>query len=189
MRKLVSLAFVSVVLFFGGCSQKQSVLYIQNQNICTSPKATLYLSDLSVQNHAKTFNITKDEIKLSLVKSLRETNCYNVVLEERDLKFLDDSFEFILLANAEIFQEKNIVSENLIKKEQSEKLLFSIALKAINQTKSIQANANSQIISSREKYFGVERGVDVEGDKQNLLRTANKKVSIVLNDALGKLEK
>ncbi len=187
MRVFNILIFVMGVLFFSGCSEKQSVLYIQNQALCQAPNATLYLSDVDVANHSQSFNITKEQITLALAQALSETNCYKVVLQNRDVFSLQSDDEFVLNVKADIYQDSKVVSENFFKKEQSENLTLVLNLDAKNSLKNVRANAKSELSISKERYFGVERGANIEADRANLLRTATKKVSISLTNGFRQL--
>ena len=65
-------------LFFSGCVDKKNVIFIDNMGLCSKSMATLYINSVEMQNNSQTFNVTKDEVTLSLINSLKETNCFVV---------------------------------------------------------------------------------------------------------------
>lgn len=187
MRELVGLAFLATVVLFNGCAEKKRVIFIENRGLCQSPNTTLYVKDVTVQNNSKTFNITPNEVKLSLAEALSETNCYRVQLADKDASSLENSNEYVLSTKVDIYQDKEVVEENLFKKEEKEKITMFIALSANNNGNKVLANAKSELSIDKAKYLGVEKGVDERGDKDLILNTATKKVSIALKEGFSKL--
>lgn len=187
MKGLATLVFLASVVLFSGCAEKKRVIYIDNRALCKAPTATLYVKDVAIQNNSKTFNITTNEVKLSLAEALSETNCYVVKLEDRDASSLENTNEYVLSTKVDIYQEKDVIEENIFKKEEKEKITMLIALIANNNGNKVLANAKSELSIDKAKYLGVEKGVDERGDKELILNTATKKVSIALKEGFSKL--
>lgn len=180
--------FLAFMLLFSGCAEKKRVIYIPNRGLCQSPTTTLYINDVNIQNHSRTFNISANEVKLSLADALSETNCYKVLLANADASSLQSEDEYVLDTVVDMYQDKNVVEENIFKKEEKEKLTMFISLVARNNGNKVSANAKSELFIDKAKYLGVERGVDERGDKDLILNTATKKVSMALREGFLKLK-
>lgn len=176
-------------LFFSGCVDKKSTLMIHNMGLCEGTIATLYLNDVEIQNNSQTFNITHDELTISLVNALRETNCFNIstskIDNEETLKSKDD---FLLDVKVSLSQEKEVVKKNLFKKDEKENLLMTISLIANNKTITVSANAKSELTIDKSKILGFKTTEDAAVDKQIILKNATKKVSIALHNGFLKLK-
>ncbi|MDQ1263864.1 MAG: hypothetical protein QG559_865 [Campylobacterota bacterium] len=188
MKLIIPSVFISLFLLFSGCAEKKKVIYIENRGLCQSPATTLYIHDVTIENNSKTFNISANEIKLSLADSLSETNCYKVQLADKDASSLENENEYVLNSKVSIFQDKEVVEENIFKKEEKERITLFIALTANNNGKKVYANAKSELLTDKSKILGVEKGVDAQGDKEMILKSATKKVSIALTDGFSKLK-
>lgn len=189
MRRFTG-AFLLILAMFltTGCQDKKRVIYIENRSLCQAPIATLYLKDIAVYNNSQTFNLSANEIKLSLAESLTQTNCYKVILADKDPSLLESEDEFVLNTKADIYQEKVTTNENLFKKEQKENITLMLSLSATSGFgKKVVASATSELAIDKAKYFGIEKGVDERGDKELVLKTATKKASIALRDGFSKL--
>lgn len=187
MKGFATLVFLASVVLFSGCAEKKRVIYIDNRALCQAPMATLYIKDVTIQNNSKTFNITPNEVKLSLAEALSETNCYKVQLADKDASSLENVNEYVLSTKVDIYQEKDVIEENIFKKEEKEKITMFIALSANNNGNKVLANAKSELSIDKSKILGVEKGVDERGDKELILNTATKKVSIALKEGFSKL--
>ena len=176
-------------LFFSGCVDKKNVLFIDNMGLCTKSVATLYINSVEIQNNSQTFNITHDELTLSLVNALKETNCFVVSTSKMDSVYsLESKTDYLLDAKVSLSQDKEVVEENLFKKVEKEKLLMIISLQAHNKTTKVTANSKSELIIDKSKILGFKTQADAAGDKQTILKNATKKVSIALNDGFSRLQ-
>lgn len=180
------LAALSLSLLFSGCVEKKSVLYIDNVSLCSEPSVMLYLKDVSIKNNSRTFNIAPDEIKSSLINSLKETNCFGVA-SYRESQFMDSDRAFILNAQVMLTQEEEVVEKTLFKKEQEERIGVAITLQAFNDTKKVNASSKSELLIDKSKILGFKNERDVKGDSQTVLQNATKKVSVSLRDGFIKV--
>ena len=176
-------------LFFSGCVDKKSTLMINNMGICTKSVATLYINNIEMQNSSQTFNITQEELTLSLINALKETNCFVVSTSKVDnMDSLEYKGDYLLDVKVSLSQDKEVVEKNLFKKVEQEKLLMIISLLAHNKTSRVNANAKSELIIDKSKILGFKTEADPAGDKRTILKNATKKVSISLHDGFLKLQ-
>lgn len=175
-------------LFFSGCVDKKNVIFIDNMGLCTKPSVILHINDVEIQNNSQTFNITHDELTLSLINALKETNCFVVSTSKIDNEnSLESKSDYLLDAKVSLSQDKQVIEENLFKKVEKEKLLMIVSLLAHNKTSRVSANAKSELIIDKSKILGFKTEADTVGDKRAILKNATKKVSISLNDGFLKL--
>lgn len=173
-------------LLFTGCVEKKSILHIDNLNLCSEPVAMLYIKDVSIKNNARTFNIAPDEIRNSLINSLKETNCFGVS-SYKESQFMDSDRAFILNAQVTLSQEEIVVEKTLFKKEQEERIGVAITMQAFNDTKKVNASSKSELLIEKSKVLGFKNERDVMGDSQTVLQNATKKVSVSLRDGFIKI--
>lgn len=174
-------------LFFSGCVDKKSVIFIDNMGLCTKSVATLYINSVDVQNNSQTFNATADEITLSLVDALKETNCFVVSSSKIGSVHSLESNEYLLDVKANLSQDREVTDKNIFKKVEKEQLLMTISLLAHNKTTRVTANSKSELMIDKSKILGFKTEADPAGDKRTILRNATKKVSIALHDGFLKL--
>lgn len=187
MKLLISASFL--LLIFSGCTEKQSVLYINNIGLCSKPMATLYLNDIDVQNSSKSFNIAPDEIRSALTGALQDTNCFNVFSAKKGSDSLESKDEYLVNAKVNLYQEKETVEKNIFKKEEKERIGMMILLYASNNGNKVNASAKSELSAEQSKILGFKNEKDSSGDGQTILKNATKKVSISLTDGFAKLQK
>lgn len=186
MKKVISVLLL--LLFFVGCVDKQSVLFIDNMGLCTKSIATLHVNALDIENNAQTFNVTPEEFTIALVNALRETNCFVVSTAKVDaMQILPSKNDYLLDTKMSLSQDKEKSEENIFKTIEKERLMMIITLKARNNGNSASANAKSEIVIDKSKILGIKPESDTEGDKRTLLKNATKKVSIALSNAFLKL--
>jgi hypothetical protein len=184
MKKILSA--VLLLLLFAGCTEKKSVLYINNLDLCQAPIATLYLKEIDIKNSSKTFNIAPDEIRGALINSLKETNCFKVSPYNRNQSVTDDN-EYILNAKVTLQQTEEVVEKNIFKKEKEELLSMAITLHASSDGRKVNAGSKSELLIDKSKILGFKNERDVAGDTKIVLQNATKKVSIALRDGFLKL--
>lgn len=175
-------------LFFSGCIDKKNVIFIDNMGLCSKSMATLYINSVEMQNNSQTFNVTKDEVTLSLINALKETNCFVVSTSKIDsVHSLESKSDYLLDAKVSLSQDKQVIEENFFKKVEKEKIIMLISLLAHNQTTTVSANTKSELTIDKSKILGFKTEADTVGDKSTLLKNATKKVSIALNDGFIKI--
>lgn len=184
MKKILFTLFV--ILFIAGCADKKRVLNIENRSLCSAPSATLYLNTLEIQNSAKTFNISPDEIRKALADSLKETNCFYVFNKKAEP--LKSENEYLVETKVSLFQEQEIIEKNIFKKEEKERLSMTIALYAHNESKKINVNTTSELFIDKTKILGFTTQKDSAEDSETVLKNAVKQVSILLKDGFEKLQ-
>lgn len=184
MKKILSALFL--LLLFAGCTEKKSVLYINNLDLCREPIATLYLKDIEVKNNSKTFNIAPEDIKASLIASLKETNCFKVSSYSKN-QYLSSENEYIVSSKVTLTQSEEVVEKNIFKKEQEEMISMAITLNASSDGRKVNASSKSELLIEKSKILGFKNEKDVTGDTQTVLHNATKKVSIALRDGFLKL--
>lgn len=177
-----------LLLIFSGCVDKKSVLLINNLGLCSAPVAKLYINDVTVENSSQTFNISSDEIKISLVNALNETNCFVVSTSQVSKNSLMSKDEYLLDAKVKLSQDKEVVEKNIFKKSETEHLAMLISLSANNNGNKVLANAKSELVIDNSKYLGFKPESDRAGDNRSILKNATKKVSIALSDGFSKLK-
>ncbi|MCK9474126.1 hypothetical protein [Sulfurimonas sp.] len=182
------LLFAILLIFVSGCVAKKRVLNIQNENLCSTAVATLYLNKLEIKNSADSFNIPEDKIKAALADSLKETNCFRVSIQERDEESLNVEDEYLLDIKATLFQEKETSKKNIFKKEQKEFLSLTLALYAYNKSKNVSAKTTSELLANKSKILGLTIQDEQERDRKTVLTNATKQVSILLKDGFDKLQ-
>ena len=186
MKKVLSALLL--LLFFVGCVDKQSVLFIDNMGLCTKSMATLHVDALMIENNAQTFNVTPEEFTIALVNALKETNCFVVSTAKVDgTHMLPSKNDYLLDTKVSLSQDKERSEENIFKSVEKQRLLMIITLQSRNNGNRASANAKSEIVIDKSKILGIKPESDVEGDKRTLLKNATKKVSIALSNAFLKL--
>lgn len=187
MKKVLSAGLL--LLFFVGCVDKQSVLFINNMGLCTKSMATLHVNALEIENNAQTFNVTPEEFTIALVNALKETNCFVVsTAKVESVHALPSRNDYLLDAKVSLSQDKERSEENIFKTVEKEHLLMMITLQSRNNGNRASANAKSEIVIDKSKILGIKPESDAEGDKRTLLKNATKKVSIALSNAFIKLQ-
>ncbi|MDO9267382.1 MAG: hypothetical protein Q7U00_09900 [Sulfurimonas sp.] len=186
MKKIIF--STALLLIFSGCVDKKSVLLINNLGLCSAPTAKLYINDVTVENSSQTFNISSDEIKISLINALNETNCFVVSTSQVSKDSLTSKDEYLLDAKVNLSQDKDVVEKNIFKKTETERMVILISLSANNNGNKVLANAKSELVIDRSKYLGFKPESDRAGDNRSILKNATKKVSIAISDGFSKLK-
>ena len=181
MKKILSALFL--LLLFSGCTEKKSHVFINNVGLCQAPIAMLHIGDIAIENSSRTFNISSEEIRVALVESLRETNCFSILSASNG----DSDNEYLVNVKVNLSQQKEMVEKNIFKKEEKERLVMSMSLSAKNNGNSVFANSKSELLIDKSKILGFKNKADAQGDSRVVLHNATKKVSIALRNGFSKL--
>ena len=133
-----------------------------------------------LDNNSDTLNVTPHEVKMALATALKETNCFKVVAVDRGDEPTELEDGYILNVKLVSTKEKEVMKENLLSKEEKERIAMVVTLSANNVNRKVFVSAKGELITDKSKYFGIEKETSPENDKRTVLRDATKKASIAL---------
>jgi uncharacterized protein YcfL len=179
-----SLIFISLMaLMFGGCSSTMQRPYIDNYSLCSQTISNVIVDKVTIDNNSKSLYVTADEIKSAFESSLVQSGCF-YIYKGNDANQLLDNNTYILNLKASIYQENQTTKENLIKKENKEKLIMVFNITAHSGEKTVVLSSKSELFSNSSKILGFEKSKEYLDDKNALIQSASKQATIVLHEKL-----
>lgn len=169
----IFLAALGITFLITGCSTKERVLNIQNTDLCSTPVAAIHLDKINITNNVNKFDLSAEEIKEALTKSLTQTGCFIITSQKS---------AFTVDTNVEVDSEREVTSENFFKEELQEILKMTLMLNAHNGTKQVNATAKSTLKIQSCKIIGIKCKNEPEKDKRVLLENGAKQASLSLKN-------